>query len=147
MATYFANQGATLHGVDNNMGEVFFGPQGSTRWNQQRIPVWHYGEGFSQKKKLMPVWLAYRNAIRFAIKNDSFVRLIRILLSLVNQGCNPLMTRPFDNPSIKRLRRFSPFINIFLILGACLWNLWNILATVKARSLKYEFRMTSLENI
>jgi GT2 family glycosyltransferase len=114
---------------------------------ETNIPVWHYGEGSSQQNSLMPVWLSYRNAIRFALKNESFVRIIRVILSLANQGCNPFMTRPLDNPSIKRLRRFSPFINIFLILGACLWNLWNIRATVKARSLKYEFRMTSLENI
>ena len=37
VVTYFANQGATVHGVDNNMREVFFGPQGSTRWNQDRL--------------------------------------------------------------------------------------------------------------
>ena len=37
VVTYFANQGATIHGVDNNMREVFFGPQGSTRWNQDRL--------------------------------------------------------------------------------------------------------------
>jgi CDP-paratose 2-epimerase len=37
VVAYFANQGATIHGVDNNMREVFFGPQGSTRWNQDRL--------------------------------------------------------------------------------------------------------------
>jgi len=37
VVTFLANQGATLHGVDNNMREVFFGPQGSTRWNQHRL--------------------------------------------------------------------------------------------------------------
>lgn len=37
VVSYFANQGAIIHGVDNNMREVFFGPQGSTRWNQDRL--------------------------------------------------------------------------------------------------------------
>ena len=37
VVSYFANQGATIHGVDNNMREIFFGPQGSTRWNQDRL--------------------------------------------------------------------------------------------------------------
>ena len=37
VVAYFANLGATIHGVDNNMREVFFGPQGSTRWNQDRL--------------------------------------------------------------------------------------------------------------
>ena len=34
---YFAHQGYQVHGVDNNQRAVFFGPQGDTRWNQQRL--------------------------------------------------------------------------------------------------------------
>ncbi len=34
---YFATQGYTIHGVDNNQRAVFFGPQGDTRWNQKRL--------------------------------------------------------------------------------------------------------------
>ena len=34
---YFANQGWLIHGVDNNQRAVFFGVQGDTRWNQQRL--------------------------------------------------------------------------------------------------------------
>ncbi|MBD2150276.1 NAD-dependent epimerase/dehydratase family protein [Pseudanabaena sp. FACHB-1277] len=34
---YFANQGWQIHGVDNNQRAVFFGTQGDTRWNQQRL--------------------------------------------------------------------------------------------------------------
>ncbi|MBD2209695.1 NAD-dependent epimerase/dehydratase family protein [Nostoc linckia FACHB-104] len=34
---YFANQGWLIHGVDNNQRAVFFGHQGDTRWNQQRL--------------------------------------------------------------------------------------------------------------
>ena len=35
---YFAHElGYTVHGVDNNQRAVFFGPQGDTRWNQQRL--------------------------------------------------------------------------------------------------------------
>lgn len=37
VVSFFAVQGYTVHGVDNNQREVFFGPQGSTRWNQQRL--------------------------------------------------------------------------------------------------------------
>lgn len=33
---YFANNWE-IHGVDNNQRAVFFGPQGDTRWNQQRL--------------------------------------------------------------------------------------------------------------
>lgn len=34
---YFASQGWLIHGVDNNQRAVFFGTQGDTRWNQQRL--------------------------------------------------------------------------------------------------------------
>ncbi len=33
----FSRHGFTVHGVDNNQRAVFFGPQGDTRWNQQRL--------------------------------------------------------------------------------------------------------------
>lgn len=34
---FFARDGWQIHGVDNNQRAVFFGPQGDTRWNQQRL--------------------------------------------------------------------------------------------------------------
>jgi CDP-paratose 2-epimerase len=37
VVTYFATQGWEVHGVDNNMRAEFFGPQGDTRWNLQRL--------------------------------------------------------------------------------------------------------------
>src|SRR3712207_1121568 len=37
VALAFADQGYTVHGVDNNQRAIFFGPQGDTRWNQQRL--------------------------------------------------------------------------------------------------------------
>lgn len=38
VCTYFAKElGYIVHGVDNNQRAVFFGPQGDTRWNQQRL--------------------------------------------------------------------------------------------------------------
>jgi CDP-paratose 2-epimerase len=37
VCVYFAREGFTVHGVDNNQRAVFFGPQGDTRWNQRRL--------------------------------------------------------------------------------------------------------------
>jgi CDP-paratose 2-epimerase len=34
---YFAALGFEIHGIDNNQRAVFFGPQGDTRWNQERL--------------------------------------------------------------------------------------------------------------
>ena len=55
------------------------------------IKYWHYGEGSSWggEPVLRISWLNYRNAIRCAVKNDSFFNLIKVSLSLLNQACNP----------------------------------------------------------
>jgi CDP-paratose 2-epimerase len=37
VCVYFAQQGHQIIGLDNNQRAVFFGPQGDTRWNQQRL--------------------------------------------------------------------------------------------------------------
>ncbi len=37
VVTFFHSQGYHIHGVDNNQRAVFFGPQGDTRWSQQRL--------------------------------------------------------------------------------------------------------------
>jgi CDP-paratose 2-epimerase len=37
VATFFHNAGFFVHGVENNQRSVFFGPQGDTRWSQQRL--------------------------------------------------------------------------------------------------------------
>jgi CDP-paratose 2-epimerase len=37
VCVHFASLGWDIHGVDNNQRAVFFGPQGDTRWNQQRL--------------------------------------------------------------------------------------------------------------
>lgn len=37
VTAFFHKQGLTVHGVDNNQRAVFFGPQGDTRWSQQRL--------------------------------------------------------------------------------------------------------------
>ncbi|QXD24317.1 NAD-dependent epimerase/dehydratase family protein [Opitutia bacterium ISCC 51] len=37
VCTFFHRQGFEVHGVDNNQRAVFFGPQGDTRWNQERL--------------------------------------------------------------------------------------------------------------
>jgi CDP-paratose 2-epimerase len=34
---FFHQNGVEIHGVDNNQRAVFFGPQGDTRWNQNRL--------------------------------------------------------------------------------------------------------------
>ena len=48
VCTYLAGQGYEIHGVDNNQRAIFFGEQGDTRWNQNRLsetlPSFHHHE-------------------------------------------------------------------------------------------------------
>lgn len=37
VCTYFSEHGWDVHGVDSNMRRFFFGAEGDTRWNQQRL--------------------------------------------------------------------------------------------------------------
>jgi CDP-paratose 2-epimerase len=37
VAAYFHTLGFRVHGIDNNQRAVFFGPEGDTRWSQQRL--------------------------------------------------------------------------------------------------------------
>jgi len=37
VSVYFHERDFAVHGVDNNQREIFFGPQGNTRWNEQRL--------------------------------------------------------------------------------------------------------------
>jgi len=37
VSIHFATLGWQVHGIDNNQRAVFFGPQGDTRWNQNRL--------------------------------------------------------------------------------------------------------------
>ena len=37
VCVYFSVLGYQIHGIDNNQRAIFFGPQGDTRWNQNRL--------------------------------------------------------------------------------------------------------------
>ncbi|MBV8900425.1 MAG: NAD-dependent epimerase/dehydratase family protein, partial [Verrucomicrobia bacterium] len=37
VASFFSGEGWEVHGIDNNMRAEFFGPQGDTSWNTQRL--------------------------------------------------------------------------------------------------------------
>lgn len=100
---------------------------------QSDVPVWHFGEASSQNAKPLVTWLAYRNAIRYSIKNESSTGIVRMVASLLNQGCNPFLRPEFHSPNYKRLRRFPIPINFFIWVGSILWNILYLPATLRAR--------------
>lgn len=128
------DEGYYMYGEDND----FFSriSKGKFKIIETSIPVWHFGEGFSRHNKFLPTWLAYRNALRFSIKNESPRRVLRMIISLANQGCNPLYKVRVYDPSSQRLRRYNPFFNFILLIASCVWNLFYLRSTLHARKNK-----------
>src|SRR3989304_1003690 len=113
-----------MYGEDND----FFYRSRRAGYNilQINIPVWHFGEG-SIERKFRATWLAYRNSIRFAIKNENIIRIFRMILALDYHGCNPFLTRKPDDPVLKRMRRYNIFTTIILIFASICWNIKHII--------------------
>lgn len=127
----FLDEDYYMYGEDNDLFSRIL--KSGFKIIETSVPVWHFGEGFSRGNKFMPTWLAYRNALRFSIKNESPLRVARMFLSLFNQGCNPLFKARKHDPSSMRLRRYNPLVNFMLIIGSCMWNIAHIGFTLKAR--------------
>lgn len=100
---------------------------------QSNIPVWHFGEGSSQKAMPRITWLAYRNAIRYAIKNESPIGILVMMASLLNQGCNPFLRPRNPSPNYRRLRRYLIPVNFLFWVGSLCWNAACLPLTLYAR--------------
>ncbi len=69
---FFAQKGFSVIGIDNNMRQYFFGPEASTRWNQERlkkdIPDYiHYQADIRDTKKLAKIFQKYSSGINLMI--------------------------------------------------------------------------------
>ncbi len=124
-----------MYGEDNDLFARVL--KGNLKIIETSIPVWHFGEGFSRQNKFLPTWLSYRNALRYSIKNESPKRIVRMIFSLINQGCNPFYRVRKNDPNSQRLRRYNPILNLLLIIGSCAWNLVRIHKTLKSRGKDY----------
>lgn len=120
-----------MYGEDNDFFSRLI--KAGYRIVQTNVPVWHYGEGSSENRKLSATWLAYRNALRFSLKNENPIRILRMLLALLNQGCNPFLPRKTDESVFKRMRRYNIVISFILIIASCCWNIINIVPTLRSR--------------
>jgi CDP-paratose 2-epimerase len=85
---YFDRRGDQVYGIDNNMRADFFGPQGDTRWNQNRLASLH------------PGFLHHELDIR---KRSEVLALLQVLCPtlLVHTAAQPshdlAASRPFDD--------------------------------------------------
>ena len=108
---------------------------------QTNIPVWHFNEGSGQSAGLINSWLTYRNAIRYALKNENALKAVRMCAALLYYGCAPLRFDRTGNPSLARIRRYNIFANLLLFVSACGWNLLYL-----PRTLRLRFRACSAIN-
>lgn len=85
---HFSKLGWEIHGVDNDQRAVFFGPQGDTRWNQQRL------------QRLIPGFVHHEIDIR---DRERMIRLIAEVApdAIVHTAAQPSHDRaaaiPFDD--------------------------------------------------
>jgi len=88
VASCFSERGFTVHGVDNNQRAAFFGPQGDTRWNLDRL------------KKVIPAYNHHDIDIRDRQRMMSLVREVRpacIVHSAAQPSHDLAAAIPFDD--------------------------------------------------
>ena len=110
---------------------------------QTNIPIWHKGEGFSEsiEQQKMVTQYVYRNWLRFAIKNLSYVQIILIFFKML--GYTFLPTIFWENKrvssginvssSINRLVRFKLAYRVKCLLNSIYWNLSNLKHTISIK--------------
>jgi len=115
VSLFFHSQGFQVHGIDNNQRQVFFGPQGDTRWNQQRLA------------SLMPDFVHHELDIR---NREGVLELVSTLrpTAVIHTAAQPSHDRaaaiPFDDfdtnavgtlnllEAVRRYAKDSPFIHM-----------------------------------
>jgi CDP-paratose 2-epimerase len=88
MVQHFHELGWEVHGIDNNMRADFFGPQGDTRWNQQRL-LQHF-----------PRFTHHELDIRNRAGLLTFVKQLRpdaVIHTAAQPSHDLAATRPFDD--------------------------------------------------
>ena len=128
----FFDEDYYMYGEDNDLFSRVL--KGGFKIIETSIPVWHFGEGYSRHNKFLPTWFAYRNALRFSIKNEDPKGTLRMIFSLLHQGCNPFYRVRKNDPNSQRLRRYTPILNFIFIIASCTWNLINMHKTLKSRN-------------
>jgi len=111
---FFHQQGFSLHGIDNNQRAVFFGPQGDTTWNRDRLL------GLIPSLTLHPIDIRDRAAVLDCVET---LRPAAIIHTAAQPSHDLAATIPFDDFDtnaggtlnlLEAARRFcpeSPFIH------------------------------------
>jgi len=131
------DEGYYMYGEDNDFFHRLI--KAGYRIIQTNIPVWHYGEGSSEsvKKQQMMTKYVYRNWLRFAIKNQTVFQIILTLGKMLSYTFLPrsFWKNKFEHipQSVNRLLRFNLRYRIKCLVYSILWNIINIIPTLKSR--------------
>lgn len=87
------------------------------------VPLWHYAMGSWGKVPCRASWLAMRNTIRYAIKNESGRDIISHLMRVTSIACNPFSKADLTYFHYRRIRPSNVVVNSLLLGCAFLWNL------------------------
>ena len=97
------------------------------------VPIWHRSMGTWSRMRFRASWLAMRNGIRCAIKNDTPAAAWRHLLATARSA---RVSSSRVDPKYYLRRRLSPshgIVNLSLLACALLWNLLFLPQTLAAR--------------
>ena len=91
VCTFFAKRDHEIHGVDNNQRAIFFGPQGDTGWNLNRL------------REAIPEY--QKRILRMCMEAYDKVGIIRNVIDLMGDFAVQGMTIVHPNKNIERFYR------------------------------------------
>ncbi len=94
------------------------------------VPVYHYSSATMGKVKIKSAYLMMRNLVRLAIKNDPWTGKLKMFFFIMNCSVNPFKKIDRENTMEVRLRPKPVYLNVFIWLGAMLWNVVHLPQTL-----------------
>jgi GT2 family glycosyltransferase len=111
--------------------------QAGFKVKQTNIPIWHKGDGYSdsiEKQRSMSQYV-YRNMLRMAVKNYSFLKISNVVIKMIIFAFTPnIFWKSIGNSKSRdRLIRFNLYFRIKFLLYSVFWNVKNFKETKHAR--------------
>jgi len=97
------------------------------------VPIWHYSEGSWGRVQWKASILTMRNRIRYLIKNEGLVALLRETAKVAHVSCNPFARISPGFAFHRRLRPSNVLVNAGLLAYALGWNIARLPQTLAAR--------------
>jgi GT2 family glycosyltransferase len=114
-----------MYGEENDLFHRF--KIAGFKLTQTNIPVWHFHEGSSSKRRFFTSYLAYRNRFFFCFSNLKLSSALHSIFGMIFIACSPYLPKTIkESPIVKRERPYNILCNLIMIAVAFLWNLLNV---------------------